>query len=477
MRSLLALACVPLIACVPRGPTKTARPIALPAAFSDGLPGASVAALDWRTFFADEALNRLIGEALANNYDLQIALQRIEIARAQTTRTAGARLPQIDMAVAASLRRFGAYTMDGAGNASTDIRPGQRVPEHYPEVFAGLQATWEADLWGRLGKLHGAARARYLASIEGTHLVIAGLVAEVARTYYELLAVDAMVEITAQSAEQQARALELMRVEMQAGRTTALAVQQFAAQVATTRALAASLAHQQRGLENQLTTLVGRLPSTIARTDAALERDVPRSLASGVPSDLLRNRPDIRAAELAVQASRYDVGAARAAFYPRLRITASLGYEAFDPRFLFATPESLAYGVLGGLVAPLVNRSAIKAELAVANATQLEAMVRYQQTVLRSFAEVSTTLFRLGQLGDVVRQQREKLAAVRETVATAEALFRAGRATYFEVLLAQQNTLQSRLELVGALRDRHITRIQLYRALGGGWQGTLAVRP
>jgi NodT family efflux transporter outer membrane factor (OMF) lipoprotein len=472
----LALALAPLIACAPPGPTTTPRALTLPAAFADGAPGATTAAVPWRTFFADDDLNRLIDEALANNHDLQIALARIEVARAQVTRTSGARLPEIGVAATASLRRFGDYTMDGAGNAATEIRPGERVPVNYPELFVGLQASWEADLWGRLGKLHGAARARYLASIEGTHLVVANLVADLASTYYELLAIDGMVAITAESVEQQEHALELMRVEKQTGRTTALAVQQFSAQLATTRALAAELAHQQRALENQLTTLAGRLPGPLVRSGESLARDVPRALAAGVPSDLLRQRPDLRAAELAVTASRYDVGAARAAFYPRLRITATLGYQAFDPRFLLSTPASLAYGVAGGLVAPLVNRAAIKADLAIANATQLEAMVRYQQTVLRSFAEVSTALYRLAQLGDVVDQQRQKLAALTESETTADALFRAGRATYLEVLLAQQTTLQSRLELVGALRDRQLARVHLYKALGGGWQGSLAAR-
>lgn len=473
-RRLAAIVCAPLVACVPTTRTPAPRAIALPAAYADGAPGAaSIAALDWRSFFADDDLARLIDEALAQNFDLQIALQRIEVARAQASRIAGARLPQVGVVASASLRRFGDYTMDGAGNAQTQIRPGERVPVHYPELFAGLQASWEADLWGKLGKLGKAARARYLASLEGANLVVANLIADLAITYYELIAVDDMVAITHESMDQQDRVLGLMRIEKQAGRTTELAIQQFTAQLASTRALAASMAHQQRALENQLAILAGRLPAAISRRRGVLDREVPSALAAGVPSELLRRRPDIRAAELAVQAARYDVGAARAAFYPQLRITAKLGYQAFNPKFLLSTPESVAYSLIGGLVAPLVNRAGIRAELEIANAMQLEAMARYQQVVLRSFAEVSTELFRLARLGDVVEQQRQKVTATAETVATADALFRAGRATYLEVLLAQQNTMQSRLELVGALRDRLVARVKLYKALGGGWRGAI----
>ena len=469
------LACVPLVACAPAVRSPSWQAVELPAAYADGAPGASsIASLDWRTFFADEDLGRLIEQALAHNFDLQIALQRIEVARAQASRISGARLPEIGLVASASMRRFGDYTMDGAGNAATQIRPGERVPVHYPELFAGLQATWEPDLWGKLAKLGGAARARYLASLEGANLVVANLIADLAIAYYELLAVDEMLAITRESMAQQERMLGLMSIEKQAGRTTELAIQQFAAQLASTRALASSMAHQQRALENQLAILAGRLPAAISRTRGLLEREVPSVLATGVPSELLRRRPDIRAAELAVQAAHYDVGAARAAFYPRLRITARLGYQAFNPKFLLSTPESLAYSLLGGLVAPLVNRSGIRAELEIANAMQLEAMARYQQVVIRSFAEVSTELFRIARLGEVVDQHRQKVTAIAETVTAADALFRAGRATSLEVLHAHQNTLQSRLELVGALRDRLVARVKLYKALGGGWQGALA---
>lgn len=460
-----------MTACAPATRAPQVREVALPAAFAGAPSGASAAAIDRRAFFADPDLNALIDEALAHNHDLQLALSRIEIARAEASRRSGARLPQLGVAASASLRRFGDYTMDGAGNAATMIRPDERVPEHYPELFVGLQASWEPDLWGRLAKLHGAARARYLATVEGAHLVTASLVADLAVAYFQLLATDDLAAITEAAIAQQARALALMDVEKQAGRTTELAVQQFTAELASTRALRASILRDRRALEIQITTLVGRLPSDVARTPGLLRREVPRALATGVPSDLLRARPDLRAAELEVEASRYDVGAARRAFYPRITITAHLGYQAFDPRVLFSTPASIAYGLLGGLVAPLVNRANLRAELAIADARQRAAMVRYQQVVLRAFADVATQLDAMGRLAEVTDQQREKLAALEGAIASATALFDAGKATYLDVLVAQQRTLDGRLDLVRALRDQHVARVRLFKALGGGWRG------
>lgn len=207
-----------------------------------------------------------------------------------------------------------------------------------------------------------------------------------------------------------------------------------------------------------------------------LEREVAQSLAAGVPSDLLRNRPDIREAELQVQASRFDLAAARRAFYPTLSITADIGYRAFEPRYLFATPASIVSSIAGGLVAPLVNRRALEAELAAAEASQLQAIFEYQRVLLTSVGEVAMGLSALEQTARVVEQRRQKKAAVAGTIETADALFRAGKATYLDVLLAQQSTLEAELELIEALRDHRIASVRLYRALGGGWRGVLDVQ-
>lgn len=460
-----------LASCAPPTTRVAVREVPLPARFEGAPAGPSAAQLDWRTFFADESLNALIGHALDDNFDVKIALQRIEIARADIQRASGKSLPQVSAVATGALRKYGTYTMDGAGNAATDITPGRRVPQHLPDLFAGVQATWEADLWKRLASLRGSAKARYLETIEGTNLVITNLVAAIAIAYYELVALDRIEAVLVQTTARQEQALEIMRLEKQAGRTNELAVQQFEAQLAGTRALTAATQQQKRVLENQLNLALGRVPQPITRTPGTLDRQLV--VAAGVPSDLLRNRADIRQAERAVAASRFDVAAARAAFYPRLTISASLGYQAFDPRFLITTPESIAYGLVGSLVAPLVNRRGIQAAFATAKATQLQAMYSYQRAVLTAFIEVATELYTLEQTAQIVTHQRRKREAAAQTVDIADALFRAAKATYLDVLLSQQSTLEAELELIRAQRDQHLARVRLYRALGGGWRGTL----
>ncbi len=475
MRRAYVAALAVVTACAPAAPTSTVRGLVLPSTFDGSAAGASIGALDWRAFFDDAHLNALIAEALANNLDLQGALQRIEVARAGLVSAGAARLPRLELAASAAIRRYGLYTMDGAGNASTDIRPGQRVPEHLPDLFLGVQASWEADLWGRLKGLHGAARARYLATVEGTNLVVTNLVAEIAAGYFDLLALDYAGDILTETVARQAEGVELVKIQKEAGRATELAVQQFEAQLATTRAMHAATKSQIRELENQLNVLAGRLPQPIARDKARLRREVPGIVAAGVPSALLHARSDIREAELAVQATKLDVGAARAAFYPQLRISAHLGYQAFDPRFLLSTPASVAYGLVGGLVAPVVNRRSLAATFRAAHATQLEAMYRYQSVVLRAFTEVATGLYVLEQAREIVGHQIRKQAAIAGSRDAAGALFDAGKATYLDVLFAQQSTLDAELELIRALRDQHVAHLRLYRALGGGWRGTLTV--
>lgn len=445
------------------------RQVKLPEAY-EAAGQRSAAPIPWNDYFRDPRLVELLTLAVERNYDLRIALQRIEVARAGVRQATGAWVPQVGLAAGVGVRKFGLYTMDGAGNAATEIRPGQTVPVHLPNFYLGLQASWEVNLAGRLHHLQESAKARYLATVEGANLVITNLVSDVAVAYYELAAVDRSLEVVEQTLVRQEEALQAMHVQKAAGHTNELAVQQFAGQLADTRALQAKLKQQARTIENQLNLLVGRLPQTIGRPADALTRDVEDPAPLGVPSDLLRSRPDIRAAEHRMQAAGWDVKAARAAFYPSIRITSGVGYEAFDPRFLFPTPASIAYSVAGGLVAPLVNRSAINAQFETASALQVQAMYEYQSTILTGFIDVASSLATVEQMDEIVEHRTEQLNALGETVATADLLFEAGQASYLEVLTAQQNALAAELKLIEAQKVQRLSRLLLYKALGGGWR-------
>lgn len=464
-----ALLGAPIAGCS-SSPNAKAPEVSLPAAYEGQRERRPVVPVDWRTYFADEQLVSLIRTALDGNFDVRMALQRIEVVRASLNGATGARLPQVGLAAGASVQKFGRYHMDGAGNASTDITPGQRVPVHYPDLSVGLVASWEPDLWGRLGSLRDSARAQYLASIEGTHLVLSTLVADVAVTYYELAAADQRRRILGQTLRRRAQALAVMRLQKEAGQATELAVAQFEGELASTRA--AMLAEEQRAteLENDMNLLLGRTPRPIARDAKALERPSGASLTAGVPSDLLRNRPDLREAELMLRASEADVEAADAAFYPSLTITAGLGYRAFSPEYLFATPDSLVYSLAGGLFAPLFNRSALDAALDGAKAARLHALYGYRSTVLRAFVEVSSALAAVERAGRVVVERSSRRDTASRTAELADALFGAGRASYLEVLLVQQAVLEAELELVDARLEQRLAAVRLYKALGGGWQ-------
>jgi multidrug efflux system outer membrane protein len=446
------------------------REVKLPDAFGSAAGQASSAPIPWNEYFSDPQLVELVTLAVKHNYDMLIALQRIEVARAGVRQATGAYVPQVGLSAGVGIRKFGLYTMDGAGNAATEITPGQTVPVHLPNFHLGLQASWEINLAGRLRHLKESAKARYLATVEGANLVITSLVADVAVAYYELAAVDRSLEVVRQTLVRQETALEAMRVQKAAGITNELAVQQFAGQLADTRALQAKLEQQARTIENQLNLLVGRLPQSIGRPADALTREVEEPPMLGVPSDLLRNRPDVRAAEHRMHAAGWDVKAARAAFYPSIRITSGIGYEAFNPRFLFPTPASIAYSVAGGLVAPLVDRRGITAQFETASALQVQAMYEYQSTILHGFVDVASSLVTVEQIDAVVEHRTAQLDALGETIATADLLFAAGQASYLEVLTAQQNALAAELKLIEALKIQRLSRLLLYKALGGGWR-------
>jgi NodT family efflux transporter outer membrane factor (OMF) lipoprotein len=425
----------------------------------------SSAAVPWRSWFPEPALVALLDEGLKENLDLAMALQRIE--RTQATATTGALFPRLDATLGAGVRRFGLYTMDGAGNATTDITPGQRVPEHLGDFAIGLQTSWEVDVWGKLRSQREASLAQVLASVEGAHLVQTTLVADLATGWYELVALDRAVEVLAQAATRQAEALEVVRLQKEAGRASELAVQQFEAQLADTRALEVETRQRRLELENGLNVLLGRFPRPIARPQALTFE--PLAVAAGLPSELLRNRADVRRAELEVRAARFDLQAARAAFFPSLNLTAGLGVQAFNPAFFLRLPESLAYSVLGGLVAPLINRSGIEAQFQGAKAAQLEAMYGYQKVVLVAFSEATTALAGVDAAARVLALKQEQRAALERSIETAQLLFGAGRASYLEVLFAQQAALQADLELIEAWRRHRASGVLAYKALGGGW--------
>ena len=430
----------------------------------------TVASVNWREYFTDNNLQNLLDEAVKNNPDLQMALQRIEISRSSIKLANGALLPQVSLNVGGSVRRFGLYTMDGAGNSTTQITPGQTIPTNLPDMYLGMQSSWEIDIWEKLRHQRESAISTYLASVEGTNFVISTLVADVASYYTELLALDNELALVQQTITKQQEALEVIQLQKEVGRANELAVQQFHAQLLNTKILEKNIQQQVIEVENKINFLLGSYPKPIKRNKDVFARELPAQIASGFPSQLLANRPDIREAEFKIEASKFDLQAAKAAFYPNFNITASLGFQAFNPEFLFSSPASIAYSVFGTLVAPIINMNALKAQFNTAQANQLTAMYHYQKTVLNAYVEVANQLVAIQNLQEINLLKTQQNALLKKSVGTSGELYRTARATYLEVLLAQQNALQSNIELIGVIKQQRLSAINIYKALGGGWK-------
>ncbi|WP_400191771.1 efflux transporter outer membrane subunit [Hymenobacter sp. B81] len=480
LRLLPALGLLWLGGCKVLEPTPPRAGAALPASYGAAAPAdsATVAARPWREFFADPALVGLIDTALQRNYDLRMAVQRVEQARSQLLSARGALLPTVSGAAAAGADRWGDYTLNGVGNYDTNLSPNiegrQRIPTPVtPDYFLGLRSSWEIDLWGKLRQRRRAAAARLLASEQGRQLVTTALVAEVGRLYYELLALDNELAVLGRNTQLQSRALEIVRVQKLGGRATELAVQQFTAQLRRTQGLEFQARQRVVQTENQLNQLLGRYPQRVARGAGIREQSLPDSVAAGVPAQLLLRRPDIRRAELELAATHADVSAARAAFLPSLTITPYVGLNAYRASVLFQ-PESIAFGVLAGLTAPVFNRSQLKAEYGRATAADQEALLAYQKTLQTGFVEVHTNLRGLANYRRAYARKQEETAALNRAVAVANDLYLTGYASYLEVITAQRGALDAELEATNLRKEQFLQLIELYRALGGGWEPTPA---
>lgn len=419
-------------------------------------------------FFASGPLASMVDTVLKNNYDLRMALQRIEGAKAMLLQARGPLAPQVNAAVVPALRRYGLYTMDGSGNASTDIEPGKRVPVDLPDYYLGLQTSWELDVWGKLKNRKKAAAARLLASEEGRNLIQTTLVAQTASAYYELMATDQELKMLDETILLQEQALQTVRIQKEAAMVNELAVQQFEAQLIGLQGLRLEVQQQAIALEYQLNFLAGRLPQPVPRDSSFFSSPALPLIHAGVPSQLLLNRPDIRQAEWELAATRADLKAARAAYYPSITLTGAFGLQAYKGGLLFRSPESLAYGLVGGLTAPLFNRRLIAAEFAKASAQQQEAVLQYSQIITRSFLEVDEGLKKIHNLGQQFQLKARETEILAASIDVSAELFRTGRANYLEVLLARQNALRSRIELINTRKQQYLAIVALYRAIGGG---------
>ncbi|PAM96655.1 RND transporter [Flavobacterium sp. IR1] len=430
----------------------------------------SIANIPWKTFFKDQTLVNLIDLALKNNQELMITLQEIEIAKNDIRVKKGLLLPTAGIRAGAGVEKVGRYTSQGAGDASTEIKPGKEMPDPLGDFAIAAYANWEVDIWKKLRNSKKAAVTRYLSTVEGKNFVVTSLIAEIANSYYELLALDSQLDIVKQNIELQSNALEIVKVQKQAARATELAVQKFQAEVLTSKSLEFDIRQQIKEAENKINFLVGQYPQEIKRERTDFLSLIPSAVSSGIPSQLLANRPDVKQAEMELTASKLDVKVARAEFYPSLDIKAAVGVNAFNPSYLFTFPESILYSLAGDIVAPLINRNAIKAEFKNANARQLQALYNYDKTILNAYIEVSNHLSKIENLEKSYDLKSQQVEALNRSIAVSNDLFKSARVDYFEVLMTQRDALESKLELIETKKDQLSATVNVYKDLGGGWR-------
>lgn len=425
---------------------------------------ASAAQKTWSAYFHDPHLKKLIGAALAGNQELNIRLQEMVVAKSVVMARGGEYLPKVGVAVGAGLEKVGEHTSTGVSDEAHD------VPVHLQDYRFGFVASWEVDIWGKLRDAQKAAAFRYLATVEGKNFLVTQLVAEIANAYYELLALDQKLAVLERNIEIQQDALEIVKLQKEAAEATELAVQRFEAEVLKNQSRKFYLEQQIIQTENLINFLVGRYPQPIERDATAFDRAIPTSIGSGVPSQLLQNRPDVREAEALLQATKLDVDVARARFFPSLSIDAEVGYESFNVKHLIDTPASLLYNIAANITAPLLNRQEIKAEYFAANAEQLRAVFHYERTLLRAFTDVVNQLAMIKNLERSFELTQKQVEILTKAIEVSNILFQSAHADYMEVLMTRRDALEAELELIETKEGQLHALVNVYQALGGGWR-------
>lgn len=423
----------------------------------------------WRSFFSDPDLIDLIDTALAKNQELNITLQEVVIARNEVRARKGEYLPSVGVGLGAGVDKVARYTNIGAMEANTEIAPGREMPDPLTDMAIGLKASWEVDIWRKLRNARQASFNRYLATVEGKNFVVTQLVSEIADSYYELLSLDNQLDVLRKNIEIQSNALRIVKLQKEAAKVTELAVKKFEAEVLKTTSMQYMIQQQITETENRINFLLGRFPQHIQRNASTFISMAPLVPSSGLPSQLLTNRPDVMQAEQLLEASKLDVKVAKAQFYPGLGIRANFGYQAFNPAFI-VKPESILYNLAGDMMAPMVNRNAIKAAYINANAKQVQAAYNYERTVLNAYVEVVNQMSRMNNLTSSYETKSKQVDALNQSIRISNDLFMSARADYMEILMTQRDALEARFELIETKKQQLTTMVNMYRALGGGWK-------
>ncbi len=441
----------------------------LPESFNVPADSINSGLMSWRQFFKDTCLLALIDTALKKNQELKIFQQELQIAKNEVLVRKAAYLPFANVGATIGADKFSRYTTAGSFDAINDIIPGKKAPEPMPNFTGIMTASWEIDVWKKLRNARSSAAQRFYASMEGRNFLVTNLVTEIAESYYDLLALDNQLTILKSTIDLYNSSLEIVRLEKLSARVTELAVRRFEAEVYKNQSKVYYLNQQIVETQNKLNYLIGHYPQAISRISNSFLSFKPDSLHSGVPTQLLGNRPDVRMAENELAAAKLDVKVARAQFYPGLVLTAAGGLSSFNAAYLLKTPQALLLNMAGAVFAPIINRKMLKANLFTADAKKQQAITVYERTLLNAYTEIVTQIANIQNLQKSFDLKNKQVNTLKASIDISSNLFTSARADYMEVLLTQRDALDSKFELVETKKQQINAMINLYRALGGGW--------
>jgi multidrug efflux system outer membrane protein len=462
-RALSLSMCAALWSACRVGPRYVRPPVDAPATFrgaaADSAHSASLGEATWWNVFGDEELQKLIAEALGENYDVRVAAARILQARAQLTITRADQFP----------------TVTANANATGERTPATRqggfaIPASTQALYhVDATVAWEIDFWGKFRSATEAERATLLGTQWAARAVLVSVVDLVAQGYFTLRELDLELAIARRTLTARQESLRLTRVAESGGTVSMLDVREAEQLAYTAESVITDTERLITQQENALSILLGRNPGPIPRGRPLVDQPEPPEVPAGLPSSLIERRPDIRQAEQTLIASTARIGVAQAALFPDITLTGTGGFQSNALSTLFSGPAAL-WSISGGLVQQIFNAGRLKANIRLTEAEQLEFVYTYQQTVKQAFREVSDALVGYQKTRELRRQLTELVAATQDAARLSDIRYRGGVASYLEVLTSQTNSFNAELTLARGRLNELLALVQLYAALGGGWQ-------
>lgn len=448
------------------GPDYQRPPVTAPGVFRGASPpitpdAQSIADLKWFEVFSDEQLQELVRTALAQNYDLRDAIARVDAARANLGITQADQYPNVgvgtDVTAFESSRR-GQFT----------IPRGTSRERTYSEVFLNL-FSFEIDIWGRRRRATEAARAELLASDWNRKAVITTLVGNVATAYFNLLELDLELAIAKNTLVTREESLRLIKLQAQGGVATLLDVRQGEQLVYSASESIPNTERQIEQTENQISLLLGRNPGSVTRSRLLTEQQTPPEVPAGLPSSLLERRPDIQAAEQILIAADANIGVAKAAYFPEITLTGEFGYQSTALAKLFSGSRRI-WSFVPQLTYPIFDAGRTRSGVELAEAEQRSSLAQYEGAIQTGFGDVSNALVQYQKVREVRAQRELLVTALQDRKRLAYMRYKGGVDTMLNALQADQDLFVAELSLAQAKRDELLSVVQLYRALGGGWQ-------